>query len=491
VSVYVFAGPTISAEEGRSVLDAVFLPPVSQGDVYRVARKRPAAVGIVDGFFERVPAVWHKEILWAMKQGIHVYGSASMGALRAAELEAFGMEGVGVIFEAFRDGVLEDDDEVAVVHGPAETGYRPQSEAMVNIRPTLASAATSGAISTAAQVELERVAKGLFYPDRFYPVILRRAAEAGNVPTAELDALREWLLQGRVDQKRDDALAMLAAMRERLLAGSSPKRVRYAFEHTDMWEQARASGGELAVDAEPGTESILVEDLLDELRIQGDGYVRRFHETLARLLAFDEAERQRLPVAAEMVGQATDAFRRERGLLTGEDVEQWCRVNHLTWDRFTRLMEDEARLRWVQQLVHVEVTTLLPDHLRVVGDYARLADRARRKRRLLESNGLLNPALADVAMTEPQLMRWYFEEYLGEPVPPEVGLYARSVGFADEDAFRRAVLREFHFATRTGGSVPRSGGDPREDPPGASATREDAPDRGTATSARGFVGGAG
>src|SRR5947209_16461006 len=124
MSVYVFTGPTLSAEEARTVLDAVYLPPVSQGDVYRVSFRRPTAIGIIDGYFERIPAVWHKEILWAMSHGIHVFGSASMGALRAAELEAFGMEGVGAIFEAYRDGRLEDDDEVAVVHGPADVGYR-------------------------------------------------------------------------------------------------------------------------------------------------------------------------------------------------------------------------------------------------------------------------------------------------------------------------------------------------------------------------------
>ena len=43
------------------------------------------------------------------------------------------MRGVGKIFEAFRDGDLEDDDEVAVVHGPAEFGFREISVAMVNI----------------------------------------------------------------------------------------------------------------------------------------------------------------------------------------------------------------------------------------------------------------------------------------------------------------------------------------------------------------------
>jgi len=58
-----------------------------------------------------------------MAQGIHVFGAASIGALRAAELDVFGMRGIGDIYEAFRDGLLEDDDEVAVLHGPEELGY--------------------------------------------------------------------------------------------------------------------------------------------------------------------------------------------------------------------------------------------------------------------------------------------------------------------------------------------------------------------------------
>src|SRR5207247_669783 len=133
-------GPTLSPDDARGELDAVYLPPVSQGDVYRVALERPQAIGIIDGYFERVPAVWHKEILWALAQGIRVYGSASMGALRAVELAPFGMDGIGRIFEAYQKGILEDDDEVAVAHSPVEMGYRVLSEAMVNIRHTLAAA---------------------------------------------------------------------------------------------------------------------------------------------------------------------------------------------------------------------------------------------------------------------------------------------------------------------------------------------------------------
>ncbi len=125
MSAVIFTGPTLSAADAKRVLDADYLPPAAEGDVYRVARQGPQVIGIIDGYFERVPAVWHKEILWAMSQGIHVFGAASMGALRAAELEAFGMEGVGAIFEAFRDGALEDDDEVAVAHAGAEFDFRP------------------------------------------------------------------------------------------------------------------------------------------------------------------------------------------------------------------------------------------------------------------------------------------------------------------------------------------------------------------------------
>ena len=75
------------------------LPPVSQGDVLRAALRRPKAIGIVDGYFEHVPSVWHKEILWAMSEGIHVFGSTAWW-----QLGTLGMVGVGEVFEVYQDG---------------------------------------------------------------------------------------------------------------------------------------------------------------------------------------------------------------------------------------------------------------------------------------------------------------------------------------------------------------------------------------------------
>ncbi len=246
MTIYVFAGPTISAERARAELDAVYLPPVKQGDVYRLMAERPWAIGLIDGFFEQVPSVWHKEILWAMSQGVHVFGSASMGALRAAELCAFGMVGVGRIYEAYRDGRLTDDDEVALRHGPPETGYVAVSEALVNIRWTLASAAKLGVIEASTGSALERIAKGWFYPQRSYPRLIRAGCAAG-LPRRELDALRDWLPEGRIDRKLSDALEMLREIRRRRESDAAPNTAAFLFEHTDMWEgvvEMTSSGAE-------------------------------------------------------------------------------------------------------------------------------------------------------------------------------------------------------------------------------------------------------
>lgn len=236
--LYIFSGPTLPAAEGKNEIDAIFLPPAAQGDVYRAALEKPAAIGIIDGYFERIPSVSHKEILWAMAQGIHVFGAASMGALRAAELSSFGMEGVGAIHDAYARGDLDADDEVAVAHAPAHEGYRPASEALVNIRATLRAAEDAGVIPAATREALERIARGLFYPDRCYPILLRLAAEDG-IPPGDIKALLRFLPHGRVDQKRLDALALLRVMRERFADDAEPKRVRYHFEPTDAWEHIR------------------------------------------------------------------------------------------------------------------------------------------------------------------------------------------------------------------------------------------------------------
>jgi hypothetical protein len=145
------------------------------------------------------------------------------------------MEGVGTIFEWYRDGVLEDDDEVAIVHGPPESGFVAGSEAMINIRSTLRKAELTNIISTKSRMILEGIGKQMFYPDRNYEVLLRSAADS-RIPETELARFRQWLPEGRVNQKREDAVTMLRLMRRRVAQGLAFKVVPYSFQHTAMWE---------------------------------------------------------------------------------------------------------------------------------------------------------------------------------------------------------------------------------------------------------------
>src|SRR4051794_6983664 len=170
----IFAGPSMPPPT-PPIGGIEWRPPVRQGDLYLAALSDPAIIGVADGYFEVVPTVWHKEILWAMAQGIHVFGAASIGALRAAELDSFGMRGVGAIYEAYRDGVLEDDDEVAVLHGPEELGYPGLTEAMANIRATVVEAERHGILSPETAGRFVEIAKALFYKRRNYDAVLRAA----------------------------------------------------------------------------------------------------------------------------------------------------------------------------------------------------------------------------------------------------------------------------------------------------------------------------
>jgi hypothetical protein len=234
VKPFVFLGPTMPLADAKKLCAAHYLPPVRMGDVYALMAKRPSTIAIIDGTFQNAPAVWHKEILFALAHGVRVMGASSMGALRAAELHTFGMEGVGAIYEAFRDGRYEDDDEVAVAHAAREHGYRPLSEAMVNVRYALGEALRRGLIGESTRETLVSLAKGMFYPLRAWPTVLRAGREA-RLPVGELDALERYVRAEKPNAKRADAISLLSQLaNETPRVGASPA---FVFEATWFWNK--------------------------------------------------------------------------------------------------------------------------------------------------------------------------------------------------------------------------------------------------------------
>lgn len=443
----VFVGPTLRPEdlEGFSVL-----PPVAQGDVYRAVKNRVPAIGIIDGYFDGVPAVWHKEILWAMAEGVHVFGSASMGALRAAELAPFGMIGVGTIFEAYRDGLLEDDDEVAVLHGPAGTGFLALSEPMVNVRATLERALSEGLISPSLRDRLVGAARGIFYRARTWPVVLEHAAAAG-AGQEQLDRLVGWLGENRVDQKRADALAMLGVMRAFLAQDPDRKQVDFHFQWTAMWDDAvrsaetrlQPAAGLLPPDGWP---------VLEELKLERGAWQRARQAALTRLWSGREAERRRLRPSKGQIAQAMVALRERHGLYTRSALDRWLAASDLDPLAFERLLVDEARLRMVEEAAEGLIDAALLDELRVDGSYARLSGQARAKMDYLQSTGALDADPRLIGMTPLALRRWFFEDRQGQSMPDDVGAFARASGFADLADFDGALVREYLYCSARAGS---------------------------------------
>ena len=444
----VFIGPTLSPEDAAVTLDAIYLPPVQQGDVYRATvRYHPRAIGIIDGYFEHVPSVWHKEILWAMAEGTHVFGSASMGALRAAELAAFGMRGVGKIFEAYRTGifepyedeVFEDEDEVAIIHAPGSATYRAASEAMVNIRSTLAAAAGAGIISADTRSRLVQIAKQLIYPERSWEAILTSGTR--GLPGCEFESLRRWLPGGHINQKRDDALAMLAAMREFLAADPAPARVTFVFQRSEMWQRAVADFEEAGEqDASGDAER---EALFDELRLAGT-YAEARRAGVLRWAGLRECAHEGLAVSTEDRQSAELAFRDRFEISRRIDIDRWLAENDLDDAGRARLIADEARLLRLDRALGPLAAPHVISHLQVTGQYPRYAARAKAKAETQARAG--GDSKLDEA-TRFGLALWYFERRLGGSIPDDLQEYAASMGFVDTDALYRALAREYRYVT--------------------------------------------
>jgi hypothetical protein len=210
----VFAGPSIFGID-PTLLDGLDLhPPAGRGDILCAVTSRATAIGLIDGLFDTQPAVWHKEILYALSQGVPVLGAASMGALRAAECAALGMIGVGGIFDEYAAGSRVADADVGVAHAPAELGYQPISVALVDAEATLDALLEAKQVDEAMHRRLLDHARRLHFKQRTWEAVLgidaghllERASLYPSRKTADALLLLKRLRRGRLKRPAPFAL---------------------------------------------------------------------------------------------------------------------------------------------------------------------------------------------------------------------------------------------------------------------------------------------
>ena len=203
--IVVFLGPSLSRARAEQILEADFRPPAKRGDIYRAAREGAGIILLIDGVFFQECSVAHKEVIYALEAGAKVLGASSMGALRASELDIYGMVGIGKIYEAYKNGDLVSDDEVALIFDPFS--YEPSSEPLVNIRFNLDLAWQKGVISASCKDRLFHCAEIQYFPDRTYERMLSDAR--ATVAEEELQRFYEFLAREKRDFKMEDALLAL------------------------------------------------------------------------------------------------------------------------------------------------------------------------------------------------------------------------------------------------------------------------------------------
>ena len=438
---FIFLGPSLPRAAAQAILPAEYLDPIAMGDLYTLVRTKAKAgdsVAIIDGYFEQVPSVWHKEVLFAIQSGIQVYGAASMGALRAAELHSFGMIGVGRIFEAYRDGVIEDDDEVAVAHAPAAEQFRPLSTAMVSIRFGLLQLQAEGTISEAECDSLMAHAKSRYYSRRSWADLY---AHAKGIGMAEWKLIRLRNMNAS-DAKADDAVSLLRLLSEGANgappATSAAPGPAFILEQTEFWKAlVRAQEMQIALVQRDGVVSnVLDADISAHVRAS----LRSRKEILRDALLIKFAVEQIDPAdltAADLLA-AKHQIARRNGLHTSEDLGAWLAAQKLDDQGWKSLLQTEASVEKLVQRSIVGLDTYLMFALKASGCYGSALQAVEQLLRRFGNNRQKELTLEDYDVTPEQLEKWYRQQF--GPMLPNPEMHARSLGYETLGDFVVEVL---------------------------------------------------
>lgn len=336
MSVHVFVGPTLGGADVRNVLpEALLHAPVAHGDLLTLPTSQDMTVVIIDGLFHHVAPVRHKEILELLARGVRVVGCSSMGALRAAELHTAGMIGNGAVFEMYRAGLIDADDEVAVTHTEAPY-YRRLSEPAVAFRYLARQATRAGLFDVATADRIISVVRALPYPARSWPAVGAAVHEHSPGLVHAWEHLIEFAHQnpGWADVKAADALDTLRRLGE--LTDGAPRTLPWMTTsawrslHLDDW-CIRFSGHRIEGVHVGGRELLLY------LQLYGVDFPRVWRTfTLSRIAGTEVADTD----DRTLLG---DAFAAARAWgLTPASVTPEQEMHWLTPDERTTLSADEV-----------------------------------------------------------------------------------------------------------------------------------------------------
>lgn len=210
----IFLGPTLSIEKAKEILDADYRLPAKKGDILQLITTSVKVVGIIDGYFlQDYPPTPIEVYNLLRKKDVRVFGSSSLGALRAVELKKFGIIGIGKIFELFLKGIIDSDDEIAVTF----TGYAGyKSDALIDIRYNLFLAQKNNIIDNNTKKIILRISKNTYFPYRTYNDIIEESKRMFPSEKKQIEDFKEYLVKNKRSLKEKDAIELLENIKQEL-----------------------------------------------------------------------------------------------------------------------------------------------------------------------------------------------------------------------------------------------------------------------------------
>lgn len=337
-STAVFLGLSLKKEQASQILAANYYPPAQKGDIYRIVATGVEKIILIDGFIYSKRPVWQRELLDAIDRGIEVWGASGVGALRALELQAFGMKSSGTIFEWYRDGMIEGDDEVATQYGMEGNNFFRLSEPLVNIRYTLINAVKDKYLTTEQAEELMIYAKKIYYPNRSYNRLLKSPVLA-VLPSLDLAKIEKYFLSQSFDLQKIDAVQILSEQAKSLNHSKTPTHATFSPPTLEIQIKRLTMTG-FIVD-----ENIANGDRLWQVVSQDTALLNQMYSTLSKhSFIWQWAIQNNISLPDCKLQEYAAEWEKKYNIVS---PEKWLRANGLTLSHYQALLEKRCLVNWI------------------------------------------------------------------------------------------------------------------------------------------------
>jgi hypothetical protein len=175
--IKIYSRLSVGDEAIKKILpDAEVCGPIKRSDLLADIAERVNIVGIIDGEFQQSFAVSPTNIRDALRHGLKIYGSSSMGAMRAAELDCCGMIGCGKIYETIKATPYFKDDHLGQVFNP---GTYASHVAFVDLALGLEQLYRDGSVTSKDMRTLRRHYEALHFSERSMAELKARLRKPG------------------------------------------------------------------------------------------------------------------------------------------------------------------------------------------------------------------------------------------------------------------------------------------------------------------------